>query len=152
MIFEALTGLATIVCVDVTQMIGRGARSGQSSSVHFSEFVGPSRRVGTRVVPTAEVCRLAAAHSGGRTLAFSVPVDVEIEEGELGWEARIPEFDVVEFGESREQALAAAHDVLLFLWDEYALERDDRLDVGAQRLAARLRQTATVSDDATAGA
>lgn len=99
-----------------------------------------------------DVVSLPSVSRGGRTLSFNRPVSIELSQGADGWEADVTQFGMVEFGETKEEAIDAARALLFFLWDEYATESDEALDPGARELATKLRATMRRTDDAASSA
>jgi predicted RNase H-like HicB family nuclease len=73
------------------------------------------------------------------TVAFTKPLQVHGVVSEGDYELEVPDLGILEFGESYSECLKNFMDALAFRWEQYGLERDDRMSPRALEQARNFR-------------
>lgn len=79
-------------------------------------------------------------HPSGSTLRRLQPLILHAKRSQSGdcYQACVPDLDIPLVAVSREEMIAALQDLIVVLWDEYALENDANLTPKAKELKGRL--------------
>jgi hypothetical protein len=91
-----------------------------------------------------DIIAIGSCLADGVKLAFGRYLFVDIRLGEFGFEAKIPQMNICEFGDTTKECIENLYDAIAFRWCEYAQEQDEVMDGEARRIADFMRDLITV--------